>query len=410
MPWKETCVIKERTKMMGEYLSGEYTLAELARRSGVSRKTVHKWVGRYERNPGQGLLDGSRAPHHHPNAVSPAMEAAILEWKARRPLWGAPKIHSKLKVYVDYPAESTVSNVLRRHGLTRRVRRRARATPSAGPLHHAQGPNEVWCVDFKGWFRTGDGQRCDPLTISDAFSRYLLCCQAVNGSTGRVVVQPLFEMIFREYGLPVAIRSDNGSPFASVGLGGLSQLSVWWLRLGVRLERIAPGHPEQNGRHERLHRTLKEAVLRPPEWDGRRQQAAFDGFREEYNQDRPHEALNQQPPASVYEPSRRDFPARLLEPEYPDDWLKRAVRSNGEIKWQGQKIYLSEALIGQWVGLEPAGEDRWAIHFMTEKLGYLEVRRGGAQVRRESEKTKTKSNLAGIVPPWGDDTRINQNP
>jgi putative transposase len=384
MPWKETCVRNERTIMIAEYLSGDYTLAELARRSGVSRKTVHKWVGRYEREPGCGLVDGSRAPHHHPNALSPAMEAAILEWKARRPLWGAPKIHSKLKEYVDCPAESTVSNVLQRHGLTRRVRRRARATPSAGPLQHAQGPNEVWCVDFKGWFLTGDGQRCDPLTISDAYSRYLLCCQAVKGSTGRVVVQPLMEMIFREYGLPWAIRSDNGSPFASVGLGGLSQLSVWWLRLGVRLERIAPGHPEQNGRHERLHRTLKEAVLRPPERDGRRQQAAFDGFREEYNQDRPHEALNQQPPASVYEPSRRDFPARLLEPEYPDDWLKRGVRSNGEIRWHGEKIHLSQALIGQWVGLEPEGEGRWAIHFMTEKLGYLEERRGKLQIRRES--------------------------
>jgi len=370
--------------MIGEYLSGDYSIAELARRRGVSRKTVYKWIERQQRDPDQGLVDLSRAPHQHPNAILPEVEREILDWKARRPLWGAPKIHSKLAEQ-DAPAESTVSNVLRRHGLTRQVRRRARATPNAGAMGSLLGPNELWCVDFKGWFRTGDGRRCDPLTISDAYSRYLLCCQGLDGSTGLRTVQPLLEATFREYGLPVAIRSDNGAPFASVGLGGLSRLSVWWLRLGIMLERIEPGHPEQNGRHERLHRTLKEAVLAPPRSNLRCQQQAFDGFRQEYNEDRPHEALNQNPPACVYAPSVRDYPARLAEPEYAECWQKRGVRSNGEIKWKGGKIYLSQALIGQWVGLKPVGDGNWEVYFMSQRLGWVDERRGRVQPSRNQE-------------------------
>jgi len=375
--------------MIGEHLSGVASIAELARRRGVSRKTAHKWIARYDRESEAGLQDRSRAPHHHPNAVSAEVERLILEWKARYPLWGAPKIHSKLLGRADCPAESTVSNVLQRHGLTRQVRRRARATPSPGPLGTALGPNDLWCVDFKGWFLTGNGRRCDPLTISDAYSRYLLCCQGLSGSTGRRVVQPLFERVFREYGLPVAIRSDNGSPFASVGLAGLSQLSVWWLRLGIALERIVPGHPEQNGRHERMHRTLKEAVLRPPRPHLTAQQRAFDTFRREYNEDRPHEALNQHPPASVYVPSRRDFPSRLAAPEYPESWAKRGVRSNGEIRWRGQKVYLSQALNGQWVGLKPISEGLWNLYFMGAELGQLDERAAKVEIR-DRRKRKTE--------------------
>ena len=360
--------------MISEYLSGDSSIAEIARRRRVSRKTVHKWVGRYEQASVLGLQDRSRAPQVHPNAISSELERAILEWKARYPLWGAPKIHSKLLGAADCPAESTVSNVLQRHGLTRQVRRRARATPTAGPLASALGPNDVWCVDFKGWFRTGNGQRCDPLTISDAYSRYLLCCQGLSGFTGRRVVQPWFERVFREYGLPAAIRSDNGAPFASIGLGGLSQLSVWWLRLGIGLERIEPGHPEQNGRHERMHRTLKEAVLRPPQRNLTAQQQAFNAFQREYNEERPHEALNQHVPGSVYEPSRRDYPSRLAEPDYPVAWATRGVRSNGEIKWSGRKVYVSQALIGQRVGLKPESDGIWSLYFMGAELGRLDER------------------------------------
>ena len=376
--------MNERTIMISEYLSGDYSRAELARRAGISRKTAYKWIERYEGDPGGGLGDQSRAPHRHPNAISPELEQEILAWKERRRLWGAPKIHSKLRDRADCPAESTISNVLRRHGLTRRVRRRSRATPSAPPLRFPLKPNGLWCVDFKGWFRLGNGQRCDPLTISDAYSRYLLCCQGLILHRGGRAVRPWFEATFREYGLPAAIRSDNGPPFASVGLGGLSRLSVWWLRLGIELERIEAGHPEQNGRHERMHRTLKEAVARPPRQNLRCQQEAFDAFRQEYNEERPHEALNQNPPALIYEGSGRDYPARLLEPEYADGWLKRRVRSNGEMRWKGGKIYLGEALIGQWVGLEPVGEGWWDVHFMSQRLGRLDERQGRVQRIRVS--------------------------
>jgi transposase InsO family protein len=375
MPWKATCVTNERTIMISEYISGDFSIAEVARRRGVSRKTVYKWIERYERELPEGLQDASRAAHHHPNATSQPVEAAILAWKAKRPLWGAPKIHSKLTGLAGCPAESTVSNVLRRHGLTRQVRRRSQPPSHGGPMQGLLGPNELWCVDFKGWFRLGNGQRCDPLTTSDAYSRYLLCCQGIVGATGHLVVRPLFEKLFREQGLPLAIRSDNGPPFASTGLGRLSQLSVWWLRLGIGLERIEPGHPEQNGRHERMHRTLKEAVLQPPRANHAAQQKAFDAFRQDFNEARPHEALNQHTPASVYAASVRNYPSRLLEPEYPDSWEKRRVRSNGEIRWRGDLIYVSQALIGQWVGLEPASEGAWAVYFMRQALGKVDQTR-----------------------------------
>lgn len=366
--------MNERVILISEYLSGDYCLSVLARRRGISRKTAYKWIQRYEADPAEGLEDLSRRPHHHPNALSEGMVQRILEWKDRYPLWGAPKIHSKLKGLADCPAESTVSNVLFRLGLTRKARRRSKATPTAGPLANIQAANQVWCADFKGWFRTGDGRRCDPLTISDAYSRYLLCCRGISGSTGWLTVKPLFERTFREHGLPRAIRTDNGSPFASVGLMGLSPLSVWWLRLGIELERIEPGHPEQNGRHERLHRTLKEATTRPPRWNLSAQQQAFDGFRQEYNHDRPHEALGQEPPARHYQPSGRDYPERLSPPQYPDDWAKRMVRHNGVILVRGREVYLSQALTGQLVGLEPVEDGLWKLHFMHQPLALYDVR------------------------------------
>lgn len=389
MPWKETSVRNERTIMISDFLSGDYSIAELARRRGTSRKTIYKWIERYEQGAQQGLEDQSRAPHHHPNEISEEMERVILKWKANKPLWGAPKIHSKLEGMADCPAESTVSNVLRRHGLTRQVRRRNRVSGNAGPMNGLLGANELWCVDFKGWFRMGNGQRCDPLTVTDAYSRYLLGCQGITGPTGHFAVQPLFEAIFRKYGLPASIRSDNGPPFASPGLGGLSRLSVWWMRLGIKLERIDPGHPEQNGRHERMHRTLKESVLNPPSRNIRAQQKAFDEFGQEYNEERPHEGLNQRPPASVYEPSARNFPERLKQPEYLESWEKRGVRSNGEIRWKGEKIYVSQALSGQWVGLEPAGDGLWKVFFMNMELGHLDQRRKCVQPLRKQTGKET---------------------
>ena len=251
MPWKETCAMNEWIRMIREYCRGGYSISALARRYDVSRKSVYKWIERYERQKWEGLSDMSRAPLHHPNALSASMEENILGLRKQWPLWGAPKIHVKLQEQPQCPSESTVSNVLERHGLTRKARPRRSATPSQQPLSHCQQVNQVWCTDFKGWFRTGDGSRCDPLTITDAHSRYLLRCQAMGGSTGTQMVVPLFTATFREYGLREAMRSDNGSPFATTGLAGLSTLSVWWIRLGIRLERITPGHPGQNGCHSR---------------------------------------------------------------------------------------------------------------------------------------------------------------
>src|SRR5215469_11123564 len=278
MPWKEKTVMDERMMLLSEHLTGQYSLSQLAQRRGISRKTAYKWIGRYLQAGPEGLKDKSRAAHHHPNAISAEMEEAILDWKEQRPRWGAPKIHSKLREEPDCPAESTVSNVLKRHGLTKaRGRRRAHATPTPGPLRVAQEPNEVWGADFKGWRRLGDGSRCDTLTITDTYSRYLLCCRALSGPMNGEVVRHWFEEVFKEHGLPRIIRTDNGPPFASVALGGLSVLSLWWLRLGIAVERIAPGHPEQNGAHERMHRTLEEA-LDPPGRHRRAQQRMFDRF------------------------------------------------------------------------------------------------------------------------------------
>lgn len=373
MSWKATDAVNERIKMVGQYLSQGDSISELARWYGVSRKTVYKWVERYEQAGPAGLEDLSRAPHHHPGAVSPAMTARILEWKAAKPLWGAPKIHAKLRGLADCPSESTVSNLLARHGLSRKARRRPQATPSQSPLRHCEAVNQVWCADFKGYFRTGDGRRCDPLTISDGHSRYLLCCRGLGEGTGSRLVQPLFVATFREFGVPEAIRTDNGPPFASTGLGGLSPLSVWWLELGIRLERIAPGQPQQNGRHERMHRTLKEATAQPPCRTLRLQQQAFDAFRVEYNEERPHEALGQRPPASLYVPSGRDYPERKPQRrDYPEDWAKRTVRPGGRIRWQGQEINISRALCGREIGLQPVAEGRWGVYFESLALGVLD--------------------------------------
>ena len=262
-------------------------------------------------------------------------------------------------------------------GLSRVGRRRRRAVPSAQPFGHCLGANEVWCADFKGWFRTGDGNKCTPLTISDAYSRYLLCCQGLDGQTGVVTAQPLFIATFREYGLPRAIRTDNGPPFATPGLAGLSTLAVWWVRLGIGLERIEPGEPQQNGRHERLHRTLKEATAKPPRANLRAQQKAFDEFRREYNQERPHEALEQRVPAKIYGPSGRAYPERLPDQRgYADGWEKRMVRESGQMKWQGKSIHLSKALWGQEVGLKPVAEGQWEVFFEGLKLGIFDERTG----------------------------------
>ena len=380
MSWKETCVMSERVKLVTEHLEGDYGITELSQAYGVSRKTVYKWIVRYEKEGWLGLEDRSRAPHSQPNAVEEEIEKKLLELKARWPLWGAPKLWVKLGEAVGAdrcPVESTVSEILRRHGLSRVAKRRRRAVPTEQPFEDCREANEVWCADFKGWFRTTNGCKCTPLTISDAHSRFLLCCQGLGGATGFITVKPLFIRVFREYGLPESMRTDNGPPFASTTLGGLSELAVWWVRLGIELQRIEPGCPQQNGRHERMHRTLNEATAQPPRAHLGAQQKAFDAFRREYNVERPHEALGQRPPALFYRPASREYPSRLPEQRgYPDEWEKRRVRKAGQMKWKGEDLRVSSTLQGQEIGLKPVAERQWAVYFEHLELGLFDQRLG----------------------------------
>ncbi len=379
MSWKVSCAMDERVKFVADCLSEEFCMAEVCRRYGVSRKTGYKWLERYHASGPDGLKERSRAPKSHPNAIDPETEAAIVSFKRAHMLWGPAKIRTVLRERHPkryWPANSTIGDMLDRHGLVVKRKKRNRATPSSQPLAHCENPNDVWCVDFKGWFRTGDGTRCDPLTISDASTRFLLRCVGMSGGTSFVEVKPLFEAAFREFGLPKAIRSDNGAPFASLGLAGLSRLSVWWIRLGIRPERIRPGKPQDNGRHERMHRTLKAATAYPPQRSIRAQQRAFDAFVAEYNHERPHEALGQRPPGAFYVPSITPFPSRLPPlPDYDCDYITRKVRGSGQIKWRGHDVRITAALIGEYVGLAPIGDGLWKVYFTDIPLGIFEERK-----------------------------------
>jgi len=373
--------MEERFRFVQECKSEEYSFAELCRRYEVSRKTGYKWLGRYESDNVEGLRDRSRAPDRHPNEVVQEVAAAVVNLRRQHPYWGPAKLRARLQreaPEVVWPSRSTIGELLKRAGLTVPRKHRRHAPASASPLQHADGANRVWCADFKGWFRCGDGSRCDPLTITDGYSRYLLRCQAVDDLT-EASVRGVMEAAFREYGLPQAMRTDNGEPFASVGLAGLSHLSVWWIKLGIRPERIPPGKPQHNGRHERMHRSLKEATTKPPAAHLRGQQQAFDRFREEYNQQRPHAALNMKTPADFYAVSERSYPSRLAEPEYGDDWEVRRVRQCGRLRWWSESVFVGKALEGQSVGLQPIGDGLWRVWFFQYPLGILDERRGSIQ-------------------------------
>ena len=374
MPWKSTSPEAEQTRFIQRWERGGETFVDLCRAFSISRKTGYKRVLRFQAWGWQGLRDLSRTPHEHPNRTRRDVVESLISARQHHPTWGPKKLVAWLQdrePLVPWPAPSTVGDLLDRAGLVNRRKRRRRTPPWSQPFAHAEQANDLWCIDFKGWFRTGNGVRVNPLTVVDAASRYLLVCQGLRQPRGPQVRQVL-ERAFREYGLPRAIRSDNGSPFGSVGLGGLSTLAVWWVKLGILPERIEPGHPEQNGRLERLHRTLKAETARPPKstWQG--QQRAFDVFRSSYNEERPHEALGQQPPARQYQPSERPYPRRVDSPEYASGMSVRRVRTNGEIKWNGGRVYLSEALCGEPVGLMPKDDRYWTIHFGSLQIGILD--------------------------------------
>lgn len=373
MAWKECGVREERFRFVEEWNSGDWNMAELCRIYGVTRKTGYKWVERYEAWGMDGLRDLSRAPLCHPNEIPEKVVEQVIGVREAHAFWGARKIRAWLAGRhpgQTLPVVSTIGGILQRNGLTVPRKRRRSAPPRSEPLAHASGPNTVWCADFKGWFRTADGTRIDPLTITDAYSRYLLRCQAVAAADYRHS-KPVFEAAFREYGLPERIRTDNGAPFGSNGDSGLTGLSVWWIKLGIRPERIEPGKPQQNGRHERMHRTLKQSTAKPAAANRRRQQESFDRFRREYNDERPHEALGQVPPASVYAASARSYPERLAEPEYPGEWETRLVAAGGQFRWHNAHVFAAHALEGERVGLEPLPSGPWRVWFSFQELGIL---------------------------------------
>ena len=373
MPWQETGVRNKRTRFVVDWERKLESMAELCRRYGVSRRTGYKWLQRYQQQGWAGWEDRSRAPRRHPLQTAAAIEQEILALRAQHTRWGAITLQARLQraqPKVAWPAVSTIGNLLRRHGLT--VPRRRRAAPTPSPLTAGNEPNRVWCADFKGWFRTQDGERCDPLTISDAASRYLLRCQAVAKPDGEHV-QPLFEATFREFGLPRVLRTDNGPPFATLAVHGLSRLAVWWIKLGIYPERIEPGHPEQNGRHERMHRTLKQETASPPAENLRAQQRALDRFRQDYNEERPHQGLRLRTPSECYQGSGREYPSRLEEPEYPAVMEVRRVL-DGRIRWRRQRVYVGKGLNGERVGLEAVGEGLWRVWFCFYELGLFDER------------------------------------
>jgi len=374
MPWEEREVMEQRAQFVVEYESGEWTMTELCRHYGISRKTGYKILGRWEGNGLAGLEDLSRAPSGHPNQTPRRIEEQVLELRRSHMSWGARKLRSWLQAkhpQKAWPAASTIGELLQREGLVNRRRVRRKTPPYAQPFATADQANAVWCVDFKGWFLSQDGTRIDPFTMTDAYSRYLLRCQAVT-KTDTTAVRAICEAAFREYGLPRAIRSDNGSPFASRALAGLSRLALYWMKLGIVPERIAPGHPEQNGRHERMHRTLKAETATPSSKNRRAQQREFDRFRQEYNEERPHEALGQQPPSAVYTVSPRLYPDRVPEPEYESDLLVRRVYPHGQFFWKQHDVFLSKVLAGERIGFKPMDERNWCIYFAAFPIAYFD--------------------------------------
>jgi len=373
MPWKEIRVKEQRLSAVQDHDEG-MSVTELAEIHGVSRKSIYKWLERYQVQGLEGLANMSRRPLRSPTQVSEEVEAAILEVRERWK-WGPRKLRVKLSQRdgeQQWPSVSTIAAILKAKGLVVNRRRRAHTPVQRPPYVAAEEPNQVWNADYKGWFRTGDGSRVDPLTITDSFSRYLLRCQIV-GRTGYLHSKAVFEAAFREYGLPEVIHTDNGVPFASVAPGGLSQLSMWFVKLGITPERSRPSSPQDNGRHERMHRTLKQATAQPPKATVRLQQRAFHEFQTEYNEERPHEALEQFTPAACYQSSPRCYPRRLPELNYPDTMEVRRVSQQGSVRWRGERTFISEVFAYEALGLNTV-EDRWLeVYYGPILLGWLDA-------------------------------------
>jgi putative transposase len=374
MPWEQTSVMDQKLLFVADCVRGEEPMSVLCERYGISRQTGYVWWERYRSDGPRGLEERSRAPHEHGGRLDAELTVRLIEARRRWPHWGPKKLLAKLKQeapQLAWPAPSTASEILRRHGLSEPRRRKRRSLRLEGPFGEVKAPNDLWCIDFKGWFRTRDGRRCDPFTATDALSRYLLTVKIVEPVTASV--QAEMDRLFQEHGVPLAIRSDNGPPFASSGAGGLTRLSARWAKMGIALERIEPGEPQQNGSHERMHRTLKPEACEPPSANPAAQQARFDAFQQIFNHERPHEALGQIQPAELYKPQA---PQTFVEPrgdvEYgPEDQIRR-IRSRGQIKWNGQEIFVSEAIVGELVALRQQGGGHWIIRFAEVPLGLID--------------------------------------
>jgi len=373
MPWSNLSPMDQKTQFIADFLRHSQSITDLCRLYNISRKTAYKWINRYQQDSISGLDDRSRKPISCPHQTDPEIVVAIIEARRLHPSWGAKKllkILSKRDPVRIWPARTTVCDILARHGLIKKTRHRRHLSHPGKPSSITTAPNQVWCADFKGQFKTKDGIYCYPLTITDGFSRYLIGCQGLL-TTECASAKTVFEKVFREFGLPDRIRTDNGVPFATVSLARLSSLSAWWIQLGILPELIEPGKPQQNGRHERFHRTLKAETTRPAAGNLRAQQRKFNAFRQEYNHVRPHEALKLETPASIYQASPRPFPKKLPALEYPAHFETRYVSYNGGIRWNCDWVNVSITCAGQWVGLEEIDNGIWNVYFGPVKLGRL---------------------------------------
>jgi putative transposase len=376
MPWKETTPVLARMRFVTDYEAGEFGMEELAERYGISRKTGFKWMKRFREDGASGLEKRSRAAEHVANRTDRAVEGLVVEFRRQHPTWGPRKLLvclAKRNPELELPARSTVAEILKRHGLSEGRKRRRKEGHPGRPRTIPVRPNDIWAMDFKGQFRTRDGIYCYPFTVTDLYSRYVIRCDG-KLTTEREGVQASLEAAFREFGLPESIRSDNGPPFASTGIARLTRLGVWLLKLGIQRELIEPGRPDQNGCHERMHRTLKAETTRPAEATLGRQQKRFDLFVKEFNERRPHEALEMKCPAEVYRASDRRFPERVATPEYPAHFDVRLVSRNGGVKWKGGWLNVGHSLIEEPVGLEEVDDGIWSVHFANLLIGRFDER------------------------------------
>lgn len=377
MPWMERGPMDERLQFVRDALSDRFTMSALCARYGVSRRIGYKWLARFEAEGHRGLHDRSRAPHHCPHKIPPSIAELLLAERTAHPFWGARKL---LKVLAtqhprihSWPAASTAADLLARHGLVQKRRHRRSPVHPGVVRPTTAAPNDLWTADFKGQFRTGDGCYCYPLTIADQHTRFLLACHGLR-STQTVTARAIFERVFRMYGLPVAIRTANGIPFATQAIHGLSYLNVWWMHLGILHQRSRPGCPQDNGAHERMHRTLKRQAIKPVRANCAAQQRRFDAFRQEYNVERPHEHLNQETPASQYGSSPRPYPERLPALEYPGHYVVKKITTGGTFRFQQKLLYLANAMVDQHIGLEETDDRVWTIYFNTILLATFDER------------------------------------